>query len=221
MSQKILNSTFEIKGFEKNGAFEGYASVFDDLDSAQDRVVKGAFKKTLDKCSRTGRMPALLWQHDAREPIGVWREMFEDQKGLYVKGELFVDEIPRARQAYKLMCEGGLSGLSIGFKTVQSELNPQTGERFLTEVDLLEVSMVTFPALDTARISSVKDKLIAGEIPNEREFEAFLRDAGFSRKQAKGMIAGGYKNLSLRDAGQENNGTSVLYELSAKIRGLA
>ena len=113
MDQKILNSAFQVKGFEKDGVFEGYASIFDDVDSVQDRVMKGAFRKTLDACRRKGRMPALLWQHDAREPIGVWREMFEDDKGLYVKGELFVDEIPRARQAYKLMCEGGLSGFVI------------------------------------------------------------------------------------------------------------
>jgi HK97 family phage prohead protease len=220
MDQKILNLPFDIKGFKKNGTFEGYASVFNDLDSSQDRVIKGAFKNTLEKYRQNGRMPALLWQHDAGEPIGVWREMFEDQTGLYVKGELFVEEIPRARQAYKLMREGGLSGLSIGFKTIQSELNPKTGERLLTEIDLLEVSMVTFPALDSARVSGVKASLNAGILPNEREFEAFLREAGFSRKQAKGVIAGGYKNLSQREAGQENNMAGILYELSAKIRGL-
>ena len=222
MEQKILNSSFDIKELGANGAFEGYASVFNALDNVKDKVAKGAFKQTLESHRKQGRLPAMLWQHDTREPIGVWREMFEDAKGLYVKGELFINEIPRAKQAYKLLKENALSGLSIGFKAIESELSPKTGERILTKIDLLEVSMVTFPALDSARISSVKSALAVGALPHEREFEAFLRDAGFSRKQAKGLISNGYKSLTQRDAGNSGeDAVAAIKNLAATLRCLS
>ncbi len=199
MQRKNIDTLFDVKKIQNNGVFEGYASVFNDVDSVKDKVINGAFKNSLNKYRIKNQMPAMLWQHDAKEPIGVWREIFEDKKGLYVKGELFINEIPRAKQAYKLMREGGLSGLSIGFKTVESDLNHQTGERNLREVDLVEISMVTFPALDSARIVGVKELLGSGELPDIRNFENFLRDAGFSRKQSKGIISKGYKTLLQRE----------------------
>lgn len=188
-----LTSPFELKFVAGSGTFEGYASVFHVTDSANDRVAPGAFQKSIAAARAENRLPPLLWQHDAQKPIGIWHEMFEDSHGLFVRGELFVDDIAQAREAYKLMKEGVVTGLSIGYRTVQSARDAKSGARILTEVELLEVSMVTFPANAMARVRHVKSLLDDGQIPSEREFEAFLREAGWSRKQAKGLIAHGYK----------------------------
>lgn len=194
MTQRF-DSAFEVKFQAESGTFEGYASVFDVVDSARDRMAAGSFRRSLDEHKRQGRLPPLLWQHDAAQPIGAWREIYEDAHGLYVKGDLFVADIPRAREACKLMREQVVNGLSIGYRVRQSHRDQKSGVRVLTDVDLLEISMVTFPANDSARIMRVKSALAAGEMPSEREFEAILRDAGFSRKQARGLSADGYKSL--------------------------
>lgn len=188
-----LTSPLELKFVSGSGTFEGYASVFHVTDSANDRVAPGAFKKSIAGAQAENRLPPLLWQHDAQKPIGIWHDMFEDSHGLFVRGALFVDDIAQAREAYKLMKEGVVTGLSIGYRTVQSERDAKSGARILTEVELLEVSMVTFPANAQARVRHVKSMLADGQTPSEREFEAFLREAGWSRKQAKGIIAHGYK----------------------------
>lgn len=221
MERKILDAAFNIKTLTDSGRFEGYASVFDEIDTARDRVAPGAFTDSLRQHRLKKRMPPMLWQHDAREPIGVWREIFEDSRGLFVRGELFINDIPRARQAYKLLCEKAISGLSIGFKVVESDLEPKTGSRTLTRIELMEVSMVTFPALESARISSVKTALQAGVVPSAREIETFLRDAGFSRRQAKGFIACGYKAVLQRDADEDGQcKIETVRVLTEKIRQL-
>lgn len=199
-----FDSNFEVKFQSANGQFEGYASVFHVVDSARDRIAPGAFARSLGEMKAAQRLPPLLWQHDTAQPIGAWREMYEDGHGLYVKGDLFVNDIARAREAYKLMQEKVVNGLSIGYRVRQSQRDQKTGVRVLTDVELLEVSMVTFPANDSARVMRVKSALESGQLPSEREFEAFLRDAGLSRKQAKALLADGYKSLYANgDAGRD------------------
>ena len=194
-------SPFEVKFVAETGVFEGYASVFGVTDSVGDSIAPGAFAESLAAAARNGALPPLLWQHDPKQPIGAWREMREDAHGLFVKGELFIADIARAREAYRLLQENIVTGLSIGYRTLQSHFDDASNVRVLTKIELLEVSMVTFPANEFARVSRVKSRLAEGQMPNPRELEAFLRDAGFSRKQAKGLIADGYKALSPRDAG--------------------
>jgi uncharacterized protein len=156
MSTDQFDSPFELKFLSEAGVFEGYASVFGVSDSMNDKIAPGAFAETLAIAKKDGRLPPLLWQHDAREPIGAWREMREDAHGLYVKGELFIRDIPRAREAYKLLRENVVTGLSIGYRARKSHHDDESGTRVLTDVDLLEVSMVTFPANDYARVRRVK-----------------------------------------------------------------
>ena len=191
MTQQTLDAPFEVKALDEPGSFEGYASLFDAVDRARDVMSPGAFGKTLAEWRARGRLPALLWQHDAAEPIGVWREMREDARGLFVAGRLFVEDIPRARQAYALLKERALSGLSIGFRTAEAVLDEVARVRRLLEVELFEVSLVTFPALDAARVDGVK---AAETINTIREFEAFLRDVGgYSHAAAKAIACGGFK----------------------------
>lgn len=203
MNTKHLSSALDLRSLDEEGAFEGYASVFDDTDHMRDKVAPGAFADTLAEHKRQGRLPPMLWQHDTSEPIGAWREMREDHRGLYVRGSLFIDDIPKARQAHKLMRENVVTGLSIGFRAVSSRRDEKSGVRILTKIDLLEVSMVTFPALDSARIASIKALIADGRLPEKRMLENLLRDAGFSRRQAKGLLAQGYAGLARRDAGQD------------------
>jgi len=212
-----LDRVFEVKEVNGSGEFEGYLSVFGEIDSAKDVVKKGAFTKTLAEHKEKGRMPALLWQHDTREPIGIWRSMHETENGLFVKGSLFIDDIPKARAAYRLIKEKAISGMSIGFRTVNYDIRDD-GIRVITEIDLLEGSLVTFPALDSARVEDVKQMLTNGEIPSVREFETFLRDAGFSRKQSKALIADGYKSISQCDA-EDDGLLSSLEGLCKSFRG--
>lgn len=206
----------------EEGVFEGYASVFDNIDEAGDRIERGAFRQTLESFRQAARQPPLLWQHDVKQPIGALREIYEDASGLFVRGVLFTQDIGRAREAWKLMKEGVVTGLSIGYRARQSFRDEKTGARVLTDIELLEISMVTFPANTQARAVALKSALVSGRLPKEKEFEAFLRDAGFSRKQAKGLMSRGYSALNPCDAGGcgGNTDAAALSALAAKIRSL-
>jgi HK97 family phage prohead protease len=162
---KTLDASLTIKRMFEEGGFEGYASVFEVEDAMGDVIARGAFRRSLSDYRRRGLMPAMLWQHDSREPIGAWQELDEDANGLKVRGRLFIDEIPRARQAHALLKGGGLSGLSIGFHSVAGEIDASSGLRHLYDIELLEISLVTFPAADLARVSAVKRKSPAHHRP--------------------------------------------------------
>lgn len=131
---------------------EGYASLFGAKDQGGDVVEKGAYAKSL----MAGRRVKMLWQHDPNEPIGIWDEVREDDRGLYVKGRL-LDSVSRAREAAALTKAGAIDGLSIGYRTVKSHKN-ERGLRCLSEVELWEVSLVTFPMLPEARLDAHEGK---------------------------------------------------------------
>lgn len=218
----VLTAPAELK-FAANGVFEGYAAVFGNVDSAGDRILPGAFAASLAQLRAAGRLPPMLWQHDPARPIGQWEEMREDGHGLYVRGRLFTGDIAQAREAYALLKQNAVSGLSIGYRAAESRRDAKDGVRLLTRLELIEVSIVTFPANDRARIRAVKSQFHAGLLPAEKDVEAVLRDAGFSRKQAKALLAHGYKALSARDATDGENGTedaALLLALAARIRAL-
>lgn len=203
MKQNHLTVPLDVRGLsdgsEGVGSFEGYASVFGVRDDYDDIVAPGAFARSLQEWRAKGRMPALLWQHDARTPVGVWAEMREDQTGLRVRGELAPTQA--GREAYALLKMGAISGLSIGFRTRKSQVNDETQVRTLVDVELWETSLVTFPANDPARVHVVKH----GELPTEREFERWLRrEAGFTEAQAKAIVAKGYR-VVLREAGHDES----------------
>lgn len=214
MKTKHYNTAFDIKALDDTtGTFSGYGSVFDVIDSYREIVVPGAFKKSLAAWRDKKQMPALLWQHDPWQPIGVYKEMKEDKTGLYVEGHLALDTV-RGKEALSLLKMGAISGLSIGFSTVEDEIDRGKGIRLLKEIDLWEVSLVTFPANEEAQVETVKEKLLKGELPTEREFEQLLtRDAGLSRSEALIVINQGFKALQAkRDAGAEG-----LQQLAASI----
>lgn len=136
-----------------DGTVEGYASLFGEIDQARDMVMPGAFASSL-KTRGVRRVP-MLFQHDPAEPVGVWLELREDWHGLYARGRL-IPEVVRARELLALLKAGTADGLSIGFRTVKGRIDPKTRVRKLVEIDLWEISIVTFPLLPGARVRAVK-----------------------------------------------------------------
>ncbi|CUH80180.1 HK97 family phage prohead protease [Tropicibacter naphthalenivorans] len=134
---------------------EGYASLFGACDQGGDVVAKGAYARSLQRLTTEGRAVKMLWQHDPAQPIGIWDEVREDDKGLYVKGRL-LESVEKGREAAALIEAGAIDGLSIGYRTVKSTKNSQ-GQRLLAELELWEVSLVTFPMLPSARVSGKGD----------------------------------------------------------------
>jgi HK97 family phage prohead protease len=135
---------------DAEGRFAGYASVFGEVDDGGDIVMPGAFRKSLGLRGR--HRVKMLFQHDPKEPVGTWDKVVEDGFGLWVEGRL-VGEVPRADALRRLIARGAVDGLSIGFRTVKSTRDPRTGHRRLWEIDLWEISIVTFPMMDRARIA--------------------------------------------------------------------
>ena len=131
---------------------EGYASLFGACDQGGDIVRKGAYAASLKRLDIEKRRVKMLWQHDPAQPIGIWDEVREDEKGLYVKGRL-LDSVGRGREAAALIEAGAIDGLSIGYRTVKASKNDK-GRRLLTELELWEVSLVTFPMLPSARVGA-------------------------------------------------------------------
>jgi hypothetical protein len=152
---KIIDYPLSIKSIEPDGSFSGYASVFDILDSQGEEVARGAFDASLKNWRQSGKMPKLLWQHDCRKPIGLWHEIREDHYGLFVKGQLLLD-IVQGREAYSLLKNGIIDGLSIGFVTVQARRSGGAQKRILEEISLYEISLVTFAANQHAQVDHVK-----------------------------------------------------------------
>jgi uncharacterized protein len=144
------------------GAFEGYASLFGVEDQGRDVVMPGAFRASLDR--RGAGEIRMLFQHDPAQPIGLWDDIREDARGLHVRGRL-IEEVERARELLALMRAGALDGLSIGFRARRATRDARTGQRRLHEIDLWEISIVTFPMLPGARVNGVKSGATAASPP--------------------------------------------------------
>lgn len=161
---------------------EGYASLFGQRDQGGDTVQAGAYGASLKALAAAGRRVKMLWQHDPGQPIGVWEDVREDAKGLYVKGRILT-EVERGREAAALLAAGAIDGLSIGYRTLRAERDAK-GQRLLAEVELWEVSLVTFPMLAEARVSAKAESAdwhdMAAIFDEAREVIAAQRKARFT-----------------------------------------
>jgi uncharacterized protein len=158
--RRKLDLGLQVKSLDTMGRFAGYASVFDVVDNQKDIILRGAFAETLK--GRVGDIK-MLWQHQQDEPIGIFKKIFEDASGLYVEGKLLLD-VARAKEAYALLKEGAIGGLSIGYSPTQYRLHEKTGTRLISTVELWEISLVTFPANEAAKITVVKQEIPAAEL---------------------------------------------------------
>jgi HK97 family phage prohead protease len=182
---------------ESDGTFEGYGSIFGNIDSYGEKVVAGAFGESLAKHMREGTKPLMLWQHDPWSPIGVWEELAEDGKGLKGRGRL-LKGVKAADEALILLKNGAVQGLSIGYREVETE--PDGNIRLLKKLDLLEISIVSFPANRRARVETVKSermeefarRLRDGDPMPVKEFEDVLREAGVPKAMAVQIASVGY-----------------------------
>ncbi|CTQ50912.1 HK97 family phage prohead protease [Jannaschia donghaensis] len=141
---------------EDGKTIAGYASWFGQEDTGRDIVEVGAYCDCLARMSAEGRRVKMLWQHDPAQVIGVWDEVREDARGLFVKGRL-LPGVEKAREAAELIEAGALDGLSIGY-TVKRAGKDEQGRRLLKELELWEVSLVTFPMLPSARVGAKADR---------------------------------------------------------------
>jgi len=155
MKKNINRPRIKMQLKNKKGIIKGYGSYFDKVDQQNDIITKGAFKKTLKAWELSGKKPKMLWQHQVQKPIGIWEHMLEDDYGLYVQGRLALG-VQAADEAYILLQEGILDGLSIGFRTIEAVQDTQRKARLILDLDLLEISLVTFGANPLARVHGVK-----------------------------------------------------------------
>lgn len=214
MDRLRFDSEFKFAS-DKAGVFSGYGAVFGNMDATGDVIERGAFKTTLREWEDKGKWPPMLLMHgggflggaDDMLPVGKWTAMEENAKGLKVEGELFALGTERGTYLYEGLKSGALDGLSIGYRAKEFVMRskPTDPRRTLKAVDLIELSIVTFPMNDKARIGAVKSTTI-------REFEDFLRDVGgFSHAQAKAIASHGFKGSEPRDEDEA--------DLAAIIRG--
>ena len=190
----------ELKAEEEEGVFVGYGSVFGVKDLGNDVVERGAFQKSLNGASP--KKIKMLWQHKSDTPIGVYEEIFEDSRGLKVKGKLALGT-QGGSEAYELMKMGAIDGMSIGFRAdpAKQEYDSKNKRRILKELELMEISLVTFPMNQSARVQAVK-----GEEMNIRDLEQGMRDAfTFSRSDAKVAAKAVHDAFVQRDAEEESD----------------
>jgi HK97 family phage prohead protease len=203
----MLHKDFDlsVKDVSDAGVVEGYGSTFGGTpDSYGDIIAPGAFAETLVRHKREGTMPLMLWGHKASElPIGNWVDMAEDGKGLWLKGEIDLDD-PVGARVHKALKRKSVRGLSIGFETIEKSSDPKKpGVTLLEKLDLWEVSVVNFPANRRATVTGVKSILEAGNLPSLPQFEEFLREAGFSKSQAAAIAGKGLSHLLRGEPGRD------------------
>lgn len=207
---KTKEFKLSVKDLKDNGTFTGYGSVFGNVDSYGEAVMKGAFEKSLKKHEVENLPIVMLWQHDRTNPIGIWKNVHEDEYGLCGEGEINLDT-QQGREAYSLMKQGALNGLSIGYKEILA--SSKGNVRSLTELELYEISPVTFPANTEARITGIKSERIAdfaeqlrlGNPKPPKEFEEILREAGFPKSMATQIVSVGYAKAIRRESESKKN----------------
>ncbi len=186
INEKHLHLQVKQETLTEEGTFTGYASIFGNKDSYNDIVQKGAFTNSLKD-----RKVKLLWQHKSSEVIGVFTEVYEDEKGLFVKGKLFLD-VQKGKEAHAILKGGGLDGISIGYRTTKTEYDEENNIKYLKEVELYEASLVTFPANETATVMDVKKEekpqISIDDVATLKEITDFLKIKGLTKSERTAII---------------------------------
>jgi len=185
MNLTTKDFAFDVKALSETGEFEGYGSVFGVVDLGMDVVERGAFTKTIQERPNI----KLLWQHDQKQPIGIFTEAYEDDHGLYMKGQLNLD-VRQGREAYALLKQGAMDGMSIGYQTVKYRTDEESGIRYITELKLWETSLVTFPMNEVAQVSAVKsavEDLTEEQTTQVMSFINALKGADNTEESASGI----------------------------------
>lgn len=202
---QYAESPFEIKTLNDSGQIEGLLAGFGDVDQGGDRLLYGAFTKSL--AARTSPLPMLL-HHDQKRPVGVWREWEEKADGLYVKGALTLSTRD-AQEAHALARDGALTGLSVGWTGGRGKHERESGVRVIEEAKLYEGSLVTFPMNERTRVISVKS------IGGARDIEDLLQESGMSGRKAKAAASAAWKAINTNDDDEAEAQAAALFNASA------
>lgn len=219
---QIRSFDYKVKAVSDDGLFSGYGSVFGNVDSYGEVVAPGAFLESLKATKAAGRTFPVLWQHRTGEPIGDWdiSSLKEDERGLFGDGNLWLEDAPYAKLAYRGMKTNSITGLSIGYYVRESSYDEKAGIRTLTKLDLVEISVVTSPANEEARIESVKARIAGGTLPSLSDFEGILREAGFSKTQSAIIANRGLKELLLRsESGSDSEQKTAVLSMHRALDG--
>lgn len=195
-------SLIEIKETNAEGGFEGYASTMD-LDRGGDVMDMGAFDRSLARHKAQNTKPKMLWNHNPNNVVGVWDEFRQDEKGLYVKGRC-VKTTTLGKDCHELLRAGAIDSMSIGYLTREAEYEEGGEVRRLKEVDLWEVSLVTFPMNEEARVTAVK------RIESVRDVERLLREGGVPNEFAKLVALHGFEEAKARIDGRRDGDDDTL-----------
>jgi HK97 family phage prohead protease len=210
--------SLEIKSVSDAGVIEGYGSTFGGPpDLGGDIVMPGAFVDSLAEHRRKGTMPLMFFGHQSNNlTIGSWSDMAEDGKGLWTQGQLDMDD-PFATKIRNKLQRKEMRGLSIGYDVKSAEPDPKRSSvRLLKKLDLWEVSIVNLPMNPRAAVDTVKSYTHNGNLPSLPEFEEFLREAGFSKSQAKAIAGKGLAPLLRCEAG--NDQAAFAAKLAERLR---
>lgn len=179
---KRLTVPFEIKAVEGH-KIAGYGAVTGNVDLGGDIIIPGAFKRTIADHYENGTRPKMLWQHNPEQPIGVWTTLEEDGNGLALEGEIADTQLGKdARILAKMKALGGMS-IGYSFRSRDDFDFDKQGNRLLKQIDVHEVSLVTFPMNPEAVIQTVKT-----QFPDPRSMETYLREKGCSQKAARDVV---------------------------------
>tara|TARA_R110000796_G_scaffold118260_4_gene231693 strand:- start:367 stop:1044 length:678 start_codon:yes stop_codon:yes gene_type:complete len=219
---KKSDPLLSIKSLDEKGEFEGYGSTFGgEPDSYGDVIAEGAYSVSLSAHKSKGTMPKMFWQHDPSQPIGKWLEATEDASGLMMRGKLNMG-VQRGSEAYALLKEGDIDGLSIGYRIKSYSVDTDSGVWTLEELDLKEVSVVSIGANENATIASVKsakaahdifERLKAGDQLKEREFETWLKGLGCTNSQAERAV-----RVHLKGQGEPAKAVNEVQEFLAALK---
>lgn len=214
--------------------FEGYGAVFNNVDTGDDVIMPGAFTKSIAEHKAADSMPLMYWMHQPDQVPGVWIDMAEDAKGLYVKGEIL--DTALGRDVRTLLSKKAVRGLSIGYKTRESDWR-HGGVRELRRLDVFEVSIVSRAMNPLARVEAMKAARLSDEgeyVPTEREVEHHFKQMGCSKSVARLLIArlfdgddaGGMPGGHRWDAGnagddEEKQALQALLRLTDKVGAAA
>lgn len=207
---KTKDFTLQVKDLLEDGTFEGYGSIFGNVDSYGEKVVPGAFVESLTRHKREGTSVLMLWAHNPDEPIGVWEDLVEDAKGLWGKGRI-VQAVQRGKEVYELLKAKAIRGLSIGYREVDTDQDGSV--KLLKKLDLWEISPVSFPANRRARVEGVKSenmdefarRLRDGNPMPVKDFEDILRESGIPKAMAVQIASVGYAKAIRSDSEGEAN----------------
>lgn len=201
MKTKFGAPVLQVKDFGEDGFFSGYGAVFGNKDSHGDIIQRGAFAKSVQQHKARGTRPKMFWQHDMSKPIGRWTDFEEDDTGLRMEGKLNMN-VQQGREAYHLLKDEDIDGLSIGYRTIREE--QKDGANLLHELGLVETSVVSLGSNDQALVSAIK-QIRGDELPSLSQFEDFLREAGFSKTEATAIAGNGLSHLLRGEPGSASD----------------